>query len=170
MQAQIPQFIFEGHLTEAGQQVQAYIEQEVNARKHDAAELNKLPGHVKHYHVNVVGTRNFTAEQYFEAFPNTARQVWNDMQYTRTQEQTQKVVEETAATTNALSEELARLREEFMALKDENTKLREQITAAPVVETVEEEVPAKPVKKTSKAKETDETPDAETPAEEESAE
>lgn len=130
--AEYPTVIYDGKLTEAGQDVITYMESVIDGVGNNVDELNRLPGHIKHYYVQTRSLKQ-PPERFAEEFRNSSmKYAWADMQYLQESEQQKIVVEETADKTSKLEESLAELRESLLAqiedLKKQNSSLKGQLT------------------------------------------
>ena len=143
-----PQMIYNNKLTEAGQEIVTYIESTIEATLSGAGDkadaLNRLPGHIKHYYVNVLGTKSESPAQFVENYERSSiKYAWNDMVYFQEQTAQAEKVEDTVDKTSKLGESLNQLMEELQTVKKELatekgrvTKLSKKLQEA---ETVDEE-------------------------------
>lgn len=128
-----PQMVYNGKLTEAGQEVVNYIEELIQGTGKTSDGLNQQPGHIKHYFNYVHGLKTMSAVEFVEQFGQSSiKNAWHDMVYLREQvAQTQKV-DVTADKVSSMEESLNQLREELMGevaqLKKENSTLKGQLT------------------------------------------
>jgi regulator of replication initiation timing len=127
-----PDMIKNGVLTEAGQEVIDYMDDLLAEAGRDVEKLNRLPGHVKHYQVQVKSMK-LSPVEFVEAFGRSSvRYAYDDMVHLRESEAQADKVDDTADATNQLTEALAELREELGGqiadLKKENSTLKGQMT------------------------------------------
>lgn len=151
MNPTVPQFVFDGQLTEAGQQVFAYMDSVLEGKTHDADLLNRLPGHIKYYFAHVKQLKQLTPVQFAEEYKNHAmRHAWEDMQYFQALEAQSTKVDTTSEKTSELEESLNQLKQELLGevtdlkkqisnLKGQNTKLRKKLAEQEESEDVEQE-------------------------------
>jgi len=127
-----PTVIYDGRLTEAGQDVINYMESVLQGVGNNVDELNRLPGHIKHYYIQTRSLKQ-APERFAEEFRNSSmKYAWNDMQFLREAEVQKETIEVTADKTSKLEESLAELRSQLLEqiedLKKQNSTLKGQLT------------------------------------------
>lgn len=105
-------FVSLNEATAAGKAVIAYIEAQ---RTDDVAAFNALPGHVKHYLVNVAESGILTPEQWLRDYPYAAGVIFSQLEAEQKAAEQAEKVEATSGKAEQLAESLEELKTQLAA-------------------------------------------------------